>query len=150
MVDTKKYIIKGEQTKNLTKCSASKCLAKTLENGNENADTFFLCPWGKKWVVNHFSKLNSFRDMNYQKWSITDESWRLSVSYTFMNDSSDIDHSWKFITRKILGFEKWSTTHFLPHGHRQKMTAFLFPFSTLLVKIFHAEHLVRFFNEHPL
>ena len=27
----------------------------------------------KKWVVNHFSKLNSFRDMTFQKWSITDE-----------------------------------------------------------------------------
>ena len=58
--------------------------------------------------------------MNFQKWSITDESERLSVSYTFMNDS------------------------------RKQMSAFLFPFSTLLVKIFHAEHLVRFFNLHPL
>ena len=56
----------------------------------------------------------------------------------------------KFITWKILGFEKWFTTHFLPHGHRKKMSAFLFPFSTLLVKIVHAEHLVRFFNDHPL
>ena len=101
-------------------------------------------------MVNHFSKPNSFRDMNFQKWSITDESWRLSVSYTFMNDSSVIDHFWKFITRKILGFEKWFTTNFLAHGHRKKMSAFLFPFSTPLVNIFHAEHFVRFFNDHPL
>ena len=49
-----------------------------------------------------------------------------------------------------MGFEKRFTTHFLPHGHRKKMSAFLFPFSTLLVNIFHAEHLVRFFNDHPL
>ena len=105
----------------------------------KNADIFFLCPRGKKWVVNHFSKLNSFRDMNFQKWSITDESWRLSVSYTFMNDSSVIDHFWKFISRKLLSFEKWFTIHFLPHGHRKNMSAFLFPFSTLLVNNFHAK-----------
>ena len=30
------------------------------------------------------------------------------------------------------------------------MFAFLFPFSTLLVNIFQADHLVRFFNDHPL
>ena len=115
--------------------------------------SFFLCPWGKKRVVNHFSKLNSFRDMNFQKWSITDESWRLSVSYTFMNDSSVIDHFWKFISRKLLSFEKWFNTHFLPHGHRKKMSAFLFLFSTLLVNIFHAKPqkaIVNFFLKHPV
>ena len=48
-----------------------------------------------------------------------------------------MDHLKKFISRKPLGFEKWFTTHFLPHGHRKKMSAFLFPFSTLLVNIFH-------------
>ena len=126
---------------------------KSVENGNKNADIFFLCPWGKKWVVNHFSKPNIFRVMNFQKWSITDESWRLSVPYTFMNDSSVIDHFWKFISRKLLSFEKWFTIHFLPHGHRKKMSAFLFPFSTLLVKIFHAKPqkaIVKFFLKHPV
>ena len=97
-----------------------------------------------------FSKLNSFWDINFQKWSITEESWRLSVSYTFMNDSLVIDYFWKFIYRKLLSFEKWFTSHFLPHGHRKKMSAFLFPFSTLLVNIFHAERLGRFFKNHPL
>ena len=101
-------------------------------------------------MVNHFSKPKNFRNMNFLKLSITEESWRLSVSYTFMNDSSVIDHFWKFISQKLLSFEKWFTTHFLPHGHRKKMSAFLIPFSTLLVNIFHAEHLGRFFKEHPL
>ena len=100
--------------------------------------------------MNHFSKLNSFRDINFQKWSITDESLMNMYETDNLHYSSVIDHFWKFITRKILGFEKWFTTHFLPHGHRKKMSAFLFPFSTLLVNIFHAEHLVRFFNDHPL
>ena len=40
--------------------------------------------------------------------------------------------------------------NFVPHGHRKKMSALLFPFSTLLVNNFHAEHLGRFFNDHPL
>ena len=61
-----------------------------------------------------------------------------------------IDHFRKFISRKLLGFEKWFTPHFLTHGHKKKMSAFLFPFSTLLVNIFHAEDLERFFNDHPL
>ena len=65
-------------------------------------------------------------------------------------DSSVIDHFRKFITRNLLGLAKWFTTQFLPHGHRKKMSAFLFPFSTLLVNIFHAAHLVRFFKDHPL
>ena len=118
-----RYNFKGWSLKNLTKCSAWKMFTKSVKNGNKNADIFFLCPWGKKWVVNHFSKPNSFRVMNFQKWSITDESWRLSVSYTFMNDSV-IDHFWQF----ILCFEKWFTTHFSPHGHRKKMSAFYFHF----------------------
>ena len=67
-----------------------------------------------------------------------------------MNDSSVIDHFMKWISEKRLGFEKWCTTNFFPHGHRKNMSAFLFPFSTLLVNIFHAEHLGRFFKEHPL
>ena len=95
---------KGWSLKKLTKCSAWQMFTKSVENGNKNADIFFLCPWGKNWGVNHFSKLNSFRDMIFQKWSITDETWRLSVSYTFMNDLSVIDYFWKFITRMILGF----------------------------------------------
>ena len=66
---------KGWFLKNLPKCSAWKMFTKSVENGNKNADIFFLCPRGKKWVVNHFSNFNSFRDMNFQKWLITDESW---------------------------------------------------------------------------
>ena len=46
--------------------------------------------------------------------------------------------------------EKWFTTHFLPHGHRKTMSTFLFPSCTLLVKIFHAEHLESFFKDQPL
>ena len=101
-------------------------------------------------MVKHFSKPHSYQEILFLRWWITNELWILSVSYTFMNDSSVIDHFWKFISRKLLSFEKWFTTHFLPLGHRKKMSAFLFPFSTLLVKIFHAEHLGRFFNDHPL
>ena len=41
-------------------------------------------------------------------------------------------------------------SHFLPHGHRNKMSAFLFPFSTVFAKNLHAENLVRFFFAHPL
>ena len=67
-----------------------------------------------------------------------------------LHDSSVIDHFWKFISRKLLSFEKWFTTHFLPLGHRKNMSALVFLFSTLLVKNFHAEHLGRFFKEHPL
>ena len=93
-------------------------LANNFENGNKN-------PWGKKWVVNRCSKLNSNRDINFLRWLITDELWRLSVSQKFMYDSSVIDHFLKFITGKILGFEKWFTTHFLPHGHRKNISAFL-------------------------
>ena len=100
------------------------------------------------WTI--FLKPNSFRDMNFQKCSITDESFINVYETDNLHDSSVIDHFWKFISRKLLSFEKWFTTHFLPHGHRKKMSAFLFPFSTLLVKNFHAEHLGRFFNDHPL
>ena len=101
-----------------------KNFTKSVENGNKNADIFFLCPWGKKWMVNHFSKLNSFRDMNFQKWSITDESFINVYETDNLHDSSVIDHFWKFISRKLLSFEKWFTTHFLPLGHRKKMSAF--------------------------
>ena len=83
-------------------------------------------------MVNHFSKLNSFRDMNFQKWSVSDESFINVYKTDNLHDSSVIDHFWKFITLKILGFEKWFTTNFLPHGHRKKMYAFLFPFSIVL------------------
>ena len=40
-------IDKGWSLKNLTKCSAWKNHTKSVENGNKNADIFFLCPWGK-------------------------------------------------------------------------------------------------------
>ena len=34
---------KGCKLKNLTNCSARKMFTKSLENGNKNADIFFLC-----------------------------------------------------------------------------------------------------------
>ena len=90
--------IKGCKLKNLTKCSAWKNFTKSVENGNKNADIFFLCPRGKKLVVNHFSKLNSFRDMNFQKWSITDESFINVYETDNLHDSSVTDDFWKFIS----------------------------------------------------
>ena len=74
------------------------------------------------------------------------QNWYQLLSTDNLHDSSVIDHFWKFISRKLLGFEKWFTTYFLPHGQRKKMSALLFPFSTLLVNIFHAEHLVSFLS----
>ena len=37
-------------------------------------------------------KLNSFRDMNFQKWSITDESFINVYETDNLHDSSVIDH----------------------------------------------------------
>ena len=71
--------------------------------------------------MNHFSKLNSFRDMNFRKWSIINN----HEDYQFHTNSSVIDHFWKFISRKLLGFEKWFTIHFLPRWHRKSVCIFI-------------------------
>ena len=50
---------KGCFRKNLTIAFwglAWQIFTKIVENGNKNADIFFLCPWGKKWMANHFFK----------------------------------------------------------------------------------------------
>ena len=100
--------IKGCKLKNLTKCSAWKFFTKSVENGNKNEDIFFLCPRGKNWVVNHFSKLNSFWDMNFQKWSIADESFINLLATDNLHDSSVIDYFWKFITQRYLALKHGS------------------------------------------
>ena len=95
-------------------------------------------------------KPNSFRDMNFQKWSITDESFINVYETDNLHNSSVIDHLRKLISRQLLSFEQRFTTHFLPHGHSTNMYGFLFPFSKFVAKIFDSEHLGRFFKKHPL
>ena len=68
--------------------------------------------------------------MNLKKKTLTDESFINVYETDNLHDSSVIDHFLKFISWKLLGFEKCFTTHILPDGHRKKMCAFLFPFST--------------------
>ena len=141
---------KGWANKNLTKCLESKILANNLENGNKNPNIFFLCPWGKKIVVNHFSKPNSYQDMNLLRWSITDELWRLSVLHTFLN-TCKVPSNTKILTFWcLLSFQTCFTTNVLPHGNRKKISASLFPFSIVFAKKLHAEHLMRLIFAHPL
>ena len=103
------FFNKGWSLKNLPKCSESKFLATNLENGNKNPNIFYICPWGKKWVVNRCSKLNSYRDINFLRWSITDELWRLSVSHTFLNTYKHASNTNKIHISVIIGL--WKMVH---------------------------------------
>ena len=85
-------------------------LVNPAEYKNENADIFF-----------YFSKPNGHQDIHYLRWGRTVHNENNQFHIYFWIPSNN--KIWIF--RDPLSFQKSSTSHCLPLGHRKKMYAFL-------------------------